>query len=108
MTATCNTAANCQDGLLTMEVKPAPPTVPTSKPVTYSFVASQPGTYLYHSGTQASLQKDMGLVGAIIVRPTGFDTTTPPERHPPTGKPMHRPGRNTTASSCFCCPTWTR
>jgi hypothetical protein len=37
--------------------------------VTYSFVASQAGTYLYHSGTNPALQVDMGLVGALIVRP---------------------------------------
>lgn len=40
---------------------------------TYTFVASQPGTYLYHSGTNPDLQVEMGLVGALIVRPTGFD-----------------------------------
>ena len=39
---------------------------------TYSFVASRPGTYHYHSGTNADLQVEMGLVGAIIVRPTGY------------------------------------
>ena len=39
---------------------------------TYTFVASQPGTYMYHSGTNADLQVEMGLVGALIVRPTGF------------------------------------
>jgi FtsP/CotA-like multicopper oxidase with cupredoxin domain len=76
VTATCTNAANCQDGLLTMEVKPGTPAAPTGS-VTYSFVAGQPGTFLYHSGTQVSLQKDMGLVGAIIVRPTGFDADTP-------------------------------
>jgi FtsP/CotA-like multicopper oxidase with cupredoxin domain len=37
--------------------------------VTYSFVASEPGTYMYHSGTQPALQIEMGLVGALIVRP---------------------------------------
>lgn len=37
--------------------------------VTYSFVASRPGTYLYHSGTDAAVQQQMGLVGALIVRP---------------------------------------
>ena len=40
--------------------------------VEYSFVAAQPGTYMYHSGTNPDLQVEMGLVGAIIVRPTGF------------------------------------
>lgn len=44
--------------------------------VEYRFIAGQPGTYLYHSGTRPDLQVEMGLVGAIIVRPTGFDETT--------------------------------
>jgi len=37
--------------------------------VTYDFVATQPGTYTYYSGTQTELQIEMGLLGAIIVRP---------------------------------------
>ena len=37
--------------------------------VTYTFVASEPGTYLYQSGTNPALQIEMGLVGALIVRP---------------------------------------
>lgn len=36
--------------------------------VAYSFVAANPGTYLYHSGTQQELQIEMGLVGALVVR----------------------------------------
>src|SRR5574340_192941 len=44
--------------------------------VVYSFVAAQPGTYLYHSGTRPDLQVEMGMVGAIIVRPAGFDPVT--------------------------------
>jgi FtsP/CotA-like multicopper oxidase with cupredoxin domain len=39
--------------------------------VTYSFVAGEPGTYLYESGTNPSVQVQMGLVGALIVRPAG-------------------------------------
>jgi FtsP/CotA-like multicopper oxidase with cupredoxin domain len=38
--------------------------------VTYSFVASEPGTYLYESGTNPEKQVRMGLFGALIVRPT--------------------------------------
>jgi manganese oxidase len=38
--------------------------------VTYTFTASQPGTYIYNSGTRPDLQVEMGMVGAIIVRPT--------------------------------------
>jgi hypothetical protein len=37
--------------------------------VTYSFVAATPGTHAYHSGTQADLQVEMGLFGAIVVLP---------------------------------------
>ena len=57
-------------GLLTSEAAAAGGTV------SYSFVASQPGTYLYQSGTQPDLQIEMGLVGTLIVRPAGFDETT--------------------------------
>ena len=38
--------------------------------VTYSFVASNPGTYLYESGTDVGKQVQMGLYGALVVRPT--------------------------------------
>jgi FtsP/CotA-like multicopper oxidase with cupredoxin domain len=37
--------------------------------VTYSFVASNPGSYLYESGTDPEKQVRMGLFGALIVRP---------------------------------------
>lgn len=37
--------------------------------VTYSFIASQPGTHSYYSGTQQDLQIEMGLYGAVIVLP---------------------------------------
>ncbi len=36
--------------------------------VTYTFTASNPGTYTYYSGTQPALQIEMGLMGALIVR----------------------------------------
>ena len=42
---------------------------PPSGTVTYTFTASNPGTYQYHSGTQPDLQVEMGLYGALIVRP---------------------------------------
>jgi FtsP/CotA-like multicopper oxidase with cupredoxin domain len=65
--ATCTPAGpGCTDGVLTKEVVPG-------STVSYRFVASQPGTYHYHSGSNPSLQVDMGLVGALIVRPAGFD-----------------------------------
>jgi FtsP/CotA-like multicopper oxidase with cupredoxin domain len=37
--------------------------------VTYSFVAEKPGTYLYESGTEPLVQVNMGLFGALVVRP---------------------------------------
>ena len=46
--------------------------------VTYTFTPSEPGTYQYHSGTEPDLQVEMGLYGALIVRPAGhtdLDTT---------------------------------
>ena len=53
-----------QDGLLTRE------TCPGGTPVEYSFTATEPGTYTYYSGTEPELQIEMGLIGAIIVRPS--------------------------------------
>ena len=38
---------------------------------TYSFVAANPGTYLYESGTDSGKQVQMGLYGALVVRPAG-------------------------------------
>lgn len=38
--------------------------------VTYTFTAARPGTYLYQSGTRPELQTEMGLLGALIVRPS--------------------------------------
>ena len=60
-------AAGGSAGLLTQESCGATETV------TYTFTASHPGTYMYHSGTEAGLQIEMGLVGAIIVHPTAGD-----------------------------------
>ena len=42
----------------------------TNGSVTYQFVAGQPGTYLYESGTDPETQVRMGLFGALIIRPT--------------------------------------
>lgn len=38
--------------------------------VTYSFVASKPGTFIYESGTDTKMQVSMGLFGALVVRPS--------------------------------------
>ena len=61
-------ASGGSDGMLTKEAVNA-----AAGTVTYTFTASKPGTYLYHSGSRQDLSIEMGLVGALIVRPTGFD-----------------------------------
>ena len=38
--------------------------------VTYRFVASEPGTFIYESGTESVKQVNMGLFGVLIVRPS--------------------------------------
>jgi len=45
--------------------------------VTYHFTASRPGTFVYQSGTRPDLQVEMGLAGAIIVRPDPLTVTCP-------------------------------
>jgi FtsP/CotA-like multicopper oxidase with cupredoxin domain len=61
-------------GLLTREAAPG-------ATVTYTFTPGQPGTYLYQSGTRQDLQVEMGLVGALIVRPTGFAAMMTPQAY---------------------------
>lgn len=63
-------AAGGADGILTKEAPPA-------GTVTYQFTALSAGTYLYHSGTRPEVQVEMGLVGALIVRPLGFNPMMP-------------------------------
>jgi hypothetical protein len=58
------TASGGAPGLFTREAAASGGTV------TYKFTASQPGTYLYESGTSVAKQVEMGLYGALIVRPT--------------------------------------
>src|SRR5262252_9699011 len=57
-------------GLLTAE---APASGGTAS---YSFTAGHPGTYLYQSGSDQAKQVEMGLYGALVVRPNA--TTCPP------------------------------
>lgn len=60
------TASGGAPGLITREAAPG-------GTVTYTFTASAPGTFTYYSGSNMSLQVEMGIVGALIVRPTGFN-----------------------------------
>lgn len=57
-------ASGGTEGLLTRESN-GPADV-----VTYTFTASEAGTYLYNSGTRPELQTEMGMLGAIVVRPS--------------------------------------
>ena len=66
-TGACTGTATGVAGLLTQEAAPSGGTV------TYTFVATTPGTRAYYSGTQTDLQVEMGLYGAIVVKPN----TTP-------------------------------
>ena len=50
-------------GILTQEA------TPNGAPVTYTLVAHTPGTHAFYSGTQEDLQIEMGMYGAIVVRP---------------------------------------
>ena len=62
--------------------------------VTYTFTAGSPGTYLYESGTDVNKQLQMGLYGALVVRPAG---------HAGPGQRPRRLGvqpRATSTSSC--------
>jgi len=61
-------AAGGAPGLITREA-------PAGGSVSYTFTASQPGTYTYYSGTRPELQIEMGLVGALIVRPVTNPST---------------------------------
>ena len=58
------TATGGAPGLLTQEAAPG-------GTVSYSFTAGSPGTYLYESGSDPAKQIEMGLYGALVVRPAG-------------------------------------
>ena len=55
-------------GSLTSMVQAAPARTGS---VTYTFTAGSPGTYLYKSGTDSAKQVQMGMYGALVVRPAG-------------------------------------
>ena len=40
--------------------------------VAYTFTAGRPGTFLYQAGSQPDLAIEMGMIGAMIVRPAGI------------------------------------
>jgi len=57
------TAMGGTEGLMAREA------APNGGMVSYMFMAEHPGTYMYQSGTNCELQIEMGLIGAIIIRP---------------------------------------
>ena len=68
VSCTATTAATqAPQGLLTTEAS-------HGCAVTYTFIATTPGTRAYYSGTQGDLQVEMGLFGAIIVLPSSVPT----------------------------------
>ncbi|MEU9742504.1 multicopper oxidase domain-containing protein [Micromonospora chersina] len=58
------TATGGAAGLLTTEA------AATNGTVSYRFLAGSPGTYLYESGSDIAKQIEMGLYGALVVRPS--------------------------------------
>ena len=60
---TAGTVDACPQGAITMEAGT------DGDVVSYTFTATHAGTYMYHSGTNPGLQVEMGLTGAIVVRP---------------------------------------
>jgi hypothetical protein len=62
------TASGGVTGLMTQEAAPG-------GTVSYSFIASSPGTRSYYSGTQGDLQVEMGLYGAVIVLPNSVPSS---------------------------------
>ncbi|PKM82472.1 MAG: copper oxidase [Firmicutes bacterium HGW-Firmicutes-14] len=48
--------------------------------ITYTFTAHRPGTFIYESGTNPHKQVQMGLYGAIIVRPSDYDPAVPAKK----------------------------
>jgi FtsP/CotA-like multicopper oxidase with cupredoxin domain len=66
-------------GLLTQEALPCPTSSAcTTNTVTYTFVATSPGTHPYYSGSQGDLQIEMGMYGAVIVIPASDPTGCDP------------------------------
>ncbi len=68
-----NTAA---PGTPATTLQSAVQSVDVGQSVTYSFVASKPGSFLYLSGTNAAQQEQMGLFGALVIHPSS-DATGP-------------------------------
>jgi FtsP/CotA-like multicopper oxidase with cupredoxin domain len=73
VTATCS--GTCVQGPIALEA--------VTGTVSYTFNASRPGTFLYSSASRPDLQVEMGLFGALIVRPASANQAygTPESRY---------------------------
>ena len=58
---------NGEDGVAGVTQDPVPP----GQTETYAFIASESGTYWYHSHNEAASQVDRGLYGALVITPRG-------------------------------------
>ncbi|MEO8679031.1 MAG: multicopper oxidase domain-containing protein [Vicinamibacterales bacterium] len=86
VTATCNAPLDkCMQGPITKEAA-------SGGSVTYTFTASRPGTFAYASASNADLQIEMGLTGAMIVRPSAtgqaYEDGAPTASPGPSGNPV--------------------
>jgi FtsP/CotA-like multicopper oxidase with cupredoxin domain len=92
------TATGGVTGLMAQEAAPG-------GSVTYTFVASSPGTRSYYSGTQGDLQIEMGLYGAVIVLPANppsvCGTLSAPSSSSSDGLPLLNPGGNKKAKAAW-------
>jgi hypothetical protein len=89
VTSSCSaTTPVGQPGLLTCEAA-------SGGSVTYTFVASSPGTHAYYSGTQGDLQIEMGLYGAVVVLPSSVPAACT------AGLPVTNPGGNAAAKAAW-------
>jgi FtsP/CotA-like multicopper oxidase with cupredoxin domain len=92
------TATGGVTGLMAQEAAPG-------GSVTYTFVASSPGTRSYYSGTQGDLQVEMGLYGAIIVLPANppnvCGTLSAATSSSSDGLPLLNPGGNKKAKAAW-------
>lgn len=72
--------------------------------ITYSFMATHPGTFLYESGTNPGIQVRMGLFGALVVRPLAGeyyaydDAALPAGQNSAFNQGIHDMGMNLVAS----------
>lgn len=74
VSASCS-AGSCVQGTLGLEA------AGVGSSITYAFTPSRAGTFLYNSASRPELQIEMGITGAIIVRPTGFAAMSPKQAY---------------------------